>query len=162
MAVRFAIFTALALCVGAALAQPVYRCTDATGKVTLSDRLCDNTTVDASRVRVRENTIGAGDPGARPAGAQRAQRVAAAPAASPHIQEITTMVTAAIAQGDYERAERVAVTQHHWEMIRRAKQEDRAEARADRKAKQGNTTVCTTSGHSVAGNYSGRAVCRSR
>lgn len=40
-------------------AQSVYRCTDAAGKVQLSDKACDSGAVEAARVRVRPNTLDA-------------------------------------------------------------------------------------------------------
>lgn len=38
-------------------AQTVYRCTDATGKVELSDKACGKDAADGSRVRLRPNTL---------------------------------------------------------------------------------------------------------
>lgn len=55
-----AIVAALALLLpGPVLAQTVYRCIDASGKVQFSDRLCDRTAVDAARVNARPNTLDA-------------------------------------------------------------------------------------------------------
>lgn len=54
---RSIVFAVAVLAAGAANAQLVYRCTDAAGKVQLSDKACGKEAVDGSRVHLRPNTL---------------------------------------------------------------------------------------------------------
>lgn len=156
----FVIFSA----VGSAQAQ-LHKCTAPNGKVTYSDVMCATTaqtvqTLDATPQRAVRNDY-------QPRSEQR-------PQANVYEREISGKIGAHLLQNNFERAEALAVTPEHYQMIadaRRNKQNHELEKKAAEQAAR--PVVCKTYGQSsgvalniggglttYSGASSGKTVCK--
>lgn len=123
-----------------------FRCSTPDGKVSFSDTPCQ-TGATSAPVYIERSTP-------PPSGPQHTE--------GPEVRELNTMISQALAQRDYARAERLAVTQKQWDMIRAAKGQDSA-AKARIAQEKPKRTVCNTSGYAQQGGvYSGTTICRER
>jgi len=97
----------------------IYQCKDGAGKTTLQQAPCSGTgkMVVAPTEQGQQETV------------PRGRRV---PAQSADERQLTALVAEALSRRDYPRAESLAVTAQHWDMISRAKLRDEENKRAAR------------------------------
>lgn len=120
-------------------AAQVYRCTEG-GKTILQQTPC-----------MGSGTMVA--PPSSPSTPQPQQRYDAGGSAS--ARDLTALVAGAVAQRDYRRAQELAVTSEHWDMISQAKQLDIQNAQAERDISRRNRPVTTTC---YSGTYGTRCI----
>lgn len=80
---------------------------------------------------------------------------------SPLDRELRAKIAEALSRNDFQKAESLAVTQAHWEMIGAAKDRQRQTSAEERAAKNARRpVVCTSNGVNTGWTSSGTTVCR--